>query len=79
MEGVTIQETEAVVGLNFMKNVREIFQCYCQAAILGENLENLGYLLMKVVHEFTVSNLKSAFLSYTGANLILTAIPEVVD
>ena len=72
-------------GLNFVKNVPESFRSYCQAAIRGENLNESTFAYegcTASVHEFkltelSVNNLKSACPAYTGANLILTAIPEV--
>ena len=72
-------------GLNFFKNVPETFQSYCQAAIRGENLDESLFCFegcVASVHKFqltelSVSDLKSAHPSYTGAHLILTMIPKV--
>ena len=78
------EKLKQFVGLNFVKNVPESFTSYCQTAIRGENLSEGLFSFegcVASVHEFqltelSVNDLKTVYPSYTGAHLILTAIPK---
>lgn len=76
------------LGLNFIKSVPDSFRIYCQAALRGENHREMNdftyqgceaMIIELKINEFTVADLQAAYPSYSGANLILTSIPKVIN
>lgn len=73
------------LGLDFIKNVPESFQSYCQAAVRGEQQQEstlfhkgaVARVHTMNVMELSIDNFMADCPSYTGAHLILTDIPKV--
>ena len=77
-----------LLGLNFIKSISDSFWIYCQAALRGENnyeKNNVTYqgyeaaVIELKINKFTIADLQISYPSYSGANLILTSIPKVVN
>ena len=82
----TEEKLRKFMGLNFMNNVPEAFQSYCQAALRGEHQNetclmhqgSLAYIHEAKISELSPTSLQAVFKSYSGAHLIIAEISKVI-
>ena len=75
------------LGLDFIKQVPESFQAYCQAAVQGERQQAgtpshkgaVARVYTMNIMELSINDFLEQNPDYTGAHLILSMIPKVFN